>query len=334
MSNTSRHRRTVGSVAALVITITSVLVASALLFNRQYILDNLSVWQYKPSPIIQTFVDRAGMNKTGEFYFFASQPTLEGRPSFNARCANHNTETAVLGCYKAQRIYIYDVQNEKLDGIRTVTAAHEMLHAAYDRLSDDERARVDAMVETEYEKLKQDERWVERMAFYAKTQPGERNNELHSMIGTELSSINPNLESYYGQYFDDRRKVIDLQASYEAVFTSLQARSAQLASQLDALQSSIEQGTTSYNAQVAQLNRDIQEFNERADSGDFDSQAEFDAERSRLIVRSGQLDTLREQINSEMTRFETLQKELESIASQSDVLNRSINSNLAPPPSL
>ncbi len=77
---------------------------------------------------------------------------------------------AILGCYVTQRIYIYDVKDAKLDGIREVTAAHEMLHAAYERMSSSEQTKVNALLEVEYEKLRNDKDLAERMAFYARTE--------------------------------------------------------------------------------------------------------------------------------------------------------------------
>ena len=38
-------------------------------------------------------------------------------------------KTAVLGCYANREISIFNVTDQRLDGIREVTAAHEMLHA-------------------------------------------------------------------------------------------------------------------------------------------------------------------------------------------------------------
>ena len=60
----------------------------------------------------------------------------------------------MLGCYILNKgIYVYDITDDRLAGVRQVTTAHEMLHAAYDRLSVKERAQVDAMTAAAYEKL-------------------------------------------------------------------------------------------------------------------------------------------------------------------------------------
>src|SRR5690606_32509048 len=99
------------------------------------------------------------------------------------------------------------VANAQLDGIKEVTAAHELLHAAWDRLSKSEQTRLGALLEEAYTKIGTDE-LEERMAYYERTQPGERANELHSIIGTEMADVGEELETYYKKYFIDRQQIV------------------------------------------------------------------------------------------------------------------------------
>lgn len=329
-----RRGRQRGSVGALLTAAVTLALALVLLLNKQSLLDQVTVWQYKPSGQISAFVNKADMSKTGEFYFYASQPSLNTRQDFNNFCSNQDANTAVLGCYVSQKIYIYDINNPQLSGIRTVTAAHEMLHAAYARLSSAEKAKVNSLLEAEYVKLKEDQSLASRMAFYAKTEPGQGNNELHSVIATEIPVIATELETYYKRYFNNRQKVTDLYASYQAVFNGLKARADQLTQQLDAIRSAIEDDSKTYNTQASDLNSDIRDFNARANNNGFTSQAQFNQERAALAARADQLDALRSKINNNITQYNFLREELAKVASQSDALNRSINSNLAPVPSL
>ncbi|MET0980276.1 MAG: hypothetical protein ABWX90_03410, partial [Candidatus Saccharimonadales bacterium] len=321
-------------IASVLVMLVSVAITGLLLVNRQYILDSISVWQYSPTPEITAFVERTSMSDTGEFLFYASQPSLEGSQAFNDKCSRVEKSTAILGCYNGRSIFVYDVPNPKLDGIREVTSAHEMLHAAYDRLNDAQQAAVDKLVEDEYAKLSGDAEFAERMAFYARTEPGERDNELHSIIGTEVASVSPELEAHYKKYFDDRSKVVALHAKYASVFASLQARGGELSAQLTAIATSIDQRTGVYNSSVEALNADIAAFNKRAASGGFSTQAQFNAERSGLIAKVSSLEDLRASIDRDRKQYEALREELTSIASESETLNKSIDSNLAPAPSI
>lgn len=333
MSDTKQFR-SAGYIASLVVVLVSIVITLILLGNRQQIIDHLSVLQYQPTGEIAAFADRTAMNDNGEFLFYASRPSLEGTQVFNDKCARHEKSTAILGCYDGSKIYIYDVPNPKLDGIREVTSAHEMLHAAYQRMGEAEKQSVNTLVEAEYVKLSNDSNFSQRMAFYARTEPGERDNELHSIIGTEVASISTELEAHYKKYFDNRSLVVSLHAQYASVFAELQLRSEEISQQMAALKVSIDNETMTYNSQVNQLNADIERFNARANNGEFSSQAEFNAERTNLMNRANGLEGLRAGIGTNRDTFNMLRDELLIIASESEALNQSIDSSLAPAPSL
>lgn len=329
-----RQQRSQGFVTSLIVLVVSITAAALLFLNRQLIVDQLSVWQYKPNEAVVQLAKRATMSDHGEFYFYASQPAIEAAPRFNEKCAKKEESAAILGCYDGRNIYIYDVTDPQLDGIREVTAAHEMLHAAYDRLSGDEKAKVNALLEVEYEKLKDNVEFAERMAFYARTEPGERANELHSIVGTEVANISPELETYYKKYFNDRSAVVVLHEKYANVFLALQKRSDEISKQLEEMAQSIDAKSAEYNSAIAKLNSDIATFNAKSSSGGFSSQAQFQAEKNTLLTRAKQLEQSRNSINALISQYNQLRQELEAIASQSEALNRSINSSLAPAPNL
>jgi hypothetical protein len=305
--------------------------------NRQLIVDQINVWQYVPSAEVQALADNSGMSDKGEYYLYTSRPAVLERSKFNAKCNDHpeNISTAILGCYTAQRIYVYNVTDTRLTGITSVTAAHEMLHAVYERLSKSERTRVNTLLEAEYIKLKDNKSLVDRMAFYDKTEPGERDNELHSVIGTEIGTISSELETYYKSYFADRNRAVVLHGKYESVFSELQTKADQLSAQLVALNAKIDSDSKQYNNESAQLDNDIKAFNAKASTdGGFSTQSEFNAVRTTLLARSNALNAFRNSINNDIVSYESLRQQLAAISNQSDALNRSINSSLAPAISL
>jgi hypothetical protein len=306
---------------------------SWLVFNRQYVVDQLAVWQYHPTSSVLALSDGSGMSETGRFFYFASQPTVEGTQLFNEKCQRAETQSAILGCYTNGHIYVYNVTDPKLTGITSVTAAHEMLHAAFERLNDGEKQRVTDLLNAEYKKLNNKELNT-RMEYYDRAEPGERINELHSIIGTEFADLSPELETYYKKYFDDRQKVIMLHASYKAVFDGIKNKSDELAAQLTKLGDEIEKLSASYNNEIDALNADIAAFNAKAKSGEFTSQSEFNAERAALIARSNELNTQRTLANTKVALYNQLRAQLQEINSQSEALNKSIDSTLAPAPAL
>ena len=83
----------------------------------------------------------------------------------SSNCDTEERTTAILGCYYQRHIYLFDINNKELDGTLDVTAAHEMLHAAYDRLNFFERSYVDGLINAEYEVHKNDASLKQIMAY-------------------------------------------------------------------------------------------------------------------------------------------------------------------------
>lgn len=324
-----------GSVVANLIASIFLIALSVTVFNsRQFILDQISVWQYKASDDVYSLVQRSGMSDNGKFLFYASKPQIDGTQNFNNECDRIENTTSILGCYSNFKIYVYDVTDSQLDGIREVTAAHEMLHAAYQRLSEDDKSKINTLLEVEYKKIENNNDYSDRMAFYARAEPGERGNELHSIIGTEVGSVSQELENYYSKYFSNRQNVVDLYKKYSSVFINLKNHANDLIAQMDVLSKSISEKTTEYNNAVVALSSDISSFNVRANSGDFYSQAQFNKERSALVARSNVLEKNRISIDDSIKKYNQLLDEYNSIASESSKLYNSIDSTLAPSPSI
>lgn len=328
MSAPAGHNSTV---VRIIISLGLLLAAAFVFLNRQQLIDTVVLWQFNPSAEIATIAERSAFSERGEFLFYASQPELLERDAFNAACRSAATEqTAVLGCYTLNRIYLFDIDNTQLDGIKEVTAAHEVLHAAYQRLSGAERAKVDALIEKQ--SLGVDEvRIQELMAEYAKSEPGERLNELHSILGTELRTLDPALEAYYGQYFSDRSKLVTLSEQYQTVFAELKTRQVSLVVELNQLADTIDQTSQSYKRNLQVLSSDIESFNAEARSGGM-SRSSYDAQRASLEARQNALKREYDAIQSAIALYESKRNELASINTEANVLNRSINSSLTPVP--
>lgn len=302
--------------------------------NRQYVLDTLHFWSYHPSADVTAIADTIKLTDPGQFTFYSVRPEVDDSQTFNTKCGRTEQSTAILGCYVDDRIYLYNVTDSRLNGIKEVTAAHEMLHAVYQRMPDTEKAQVNKLVEAEYDKLSTNPDFAVRMAFYARTEPGERDNELHSIIGTEVANVSPDLEAHYAKYFTDRSKIVALHDSYDAEFTKLDNEAKALSAQLDTLSKKIDSDSALYNDEVKTLNKDISNFNQRASSGQFSSQAAFNSERQSLQQRVTSVSSLRSAINAEIDKYETLRKQYNDTVTQSRTLYQSIDSTLSPTPNI
>jgi hypothetical protein len=323
-----------GILSSIIVCLFLAAISLFLVTYRQRISDQIIVWQFHPTSEVSGLVDRAGMNDNGKFYYLASQPKLDGTQTFNTECDRIENVTSILGCYNGSHIFIYDVTDKALDGIREVTAAHETLHAIYARMSGDEKTKVDTLLEAEYAKLQNDKDFMSLMSFYARSEPGERDNELHSIIGTEVINLDPALEAHYDEFFSNRQKVVNLNAKYSSVFINLKTRADELKKQYDTLSQSITSMTAQYNNDALALNKDITDFNYRAANNYFTSQSKFDSERNSLTARAAQLDALKASINDDIAKYKLILNEYNSIASQSKKLYNVIDSTLAPSPSV
>lgn len=331
----SLHKSEQGRIGPIVSLIIAGLVLACAVFvalNRQLVLDTIHFWSYHPPSSVQAISDKVSLTDAGQFTFYAARPEVDDSKKFNEVCGRTEKSTAVLGCYVNDRIYLYNILDPRLDGIKEVTAAHEMLHAVYQRLSDSERAQINKLVEAEYEKISNDPEYADRMSYYARTEPGERDNELHSIIGVEVANISSELEAHYAKYFTDRNKIVKLHNGYAEEFKKLENRTKELSAQLNVLSKKIDADSAKYNSDVKELNSDIADFNRRAKTGAFSSQAAFNSERQALQHRVAVVGDLRTAINADIDTYESLRKQINEIVTQSQELYQSIDSTLAPAP--
>lgn len=301
--------------------------AGVVYMNRQYAIDQITVWGFTPSASVDTLKQRIGFTPKGTFYFYASKPQVSDANIFNKGCPRREVGNPILGCYAAEQIYVYDVANTQLDGIEEVTAAHETLHAIWERTDSNEQERVGGLLKAEYQKRStNDPSLVERMQYYQRTEPGEFVNELHSILGTEDSALSPDLEAYYGQYFSQRQQVVDLHDKYNSVFNSLKKQSDALYTALTSLSKNINARTIQYNADVKQLSADIDAFNTKAGSSDFSSASQFNVQRTTLVARTQQVNADRISISNLIDIYNTKLGQYQELSTQIEALNKSIDS--------
>lgn len=302
--------------------------------DRQYVVDAIQYTQYKPTETVKDVASRAGLTDQARFTFYATRPAVETSQAFNDHCQRKEADSPILGCYASDRIYIFNVTDERLKGIKAVTAAHELLHAEYDRLSDSEKKRLEPLLMAAYRQVT-DSSLEARMKYYEKAEPGESVNELHSILGTEYGSLGPELEAYYKRYFTDRQALVNLNQTVKRTFDSLSLEADALVAQIEKLAASINSDSKQYNADVEQLNQAVAAFNARAQqAGGFTTEQEFQSARARLLSQSNALAAFRQQIQSNIAEYKTLLAKLDSINSESASLNASLDSTLSTVPKI
>jgi hypothetical protein len=245
---------------------------------RQDISDWYRLRNYDPSAEVVALADQDTMTAEARRIFYTTHPSITGEDDFNANCRQGGASeySIVLGCYVSSgglngNMFLYDIDDERLNGVMQVTAAHEMLHAAYERLGTKERERVDAMLMETYRALPGG-RIKDTIAQYEKADPAAVPSELHSILGTELAVLLPALEDYYRQYFTNRQAVVGYSEQYEGEFTRRQDQVAQYDAQLVALKASIEADQQEIDSRRADLDQQQQELeSQQADPAAFNA---------------------------------------------------------------
>jgi hypothetical protein len=238
-----------------VVLIVLVAALAGLVVKHQAVQDWFKLRGYSaPAAVAQLAIDDT-MTDKARHLFYVNRPRIATGSSFTNHCPTGGEKTVVLGCYigNDSGIYLYDVTDTRLHGVEQVTAAHEALHAAYRRLSNADRTRIDTMLTDYYEHGLTDQRIKDVIASYKQSEPDDVVNEMHSVFGTEVASLPAALENYYKQYFTDRSKITNYTATYQAEFTNRQTQIAQYDTQLKSLKQQIDTNETDLQQQNASL---------------------------------------------------------------------------------
>jgi hypothetical protein len=271
--------------------------------------DQIADWwrlrNYRASSEVAVLATDTTMTGWGRHLFYVNHPTLEGKEAFNRHCSNYGEETAVLGCYLGDRqgIYLYAVTDSRLEGVRQVTAAHEMLHQAYDRLGSKERKRVGKLLWDFYNNHLADESIRTKLASY-KEQGADLANEMHSIFGTEIRTLTPELESYYKEYFDDRLKVVSHSEAYQAEFTRRQTLADQYDAQMKDLKSQFDANQKALDEKSDYLKTKEKEAN----------QALADGNRSKYEAAVNEYNDMVRSYNAQLAATRKIAEEYKSIA--------------------
>lgn len=301
-----------------------VAVVIAGVLNREWIYDWLRGATYQPTVEMVEIRNKLQLTGRGEFLFNAAQPELNEAADFNVNCRQDESEVAVLGCYTLGNIYVYNITDTKLAGIRELTAAHELLHAVWARMDESEKKELEPILQQVYQGnldiLKDD------IGTYTES---EKLEEMFVRAGTEIKQLPVVLEKRYAEIFKDQDKVVDFYDSYIAVFREIKVRMEKLVSEIEILKNEIDTKMLVYNAEVAALDADIASFNSCADTvGCFVSEWEFYAQRNALVARESALSALGDDISNLIDTYNAKVDEYNADVTESRKLQNMIDSRV------
>jgi hypothetical protein len=258
---------------SLTILALALLLIVVIVIDRQPIQDWIRLRGYRaPSSIAQLAAQDTMTAYTRHLFYLNKPQLLSTVTAFRQDCPE-NENTIVLGCYHSDQngIYIYNVADPTLAGVTQVTAAHEVLHAVYARLSNSARNQLNSELERFYKNDLKDPRVLAEVKLYQQTEPGSVMDEMSCTFGTEVANLPSALNDYYKKYFSNRLAVVVYEQQYQNAFTTRENTITADDQQLSTMKAQIDQQNMTLNGELANLN---------------EQQSQMDA-----LKASGQLDT-------------------------------------------
>lgn len=280
-----------------------------------------------PSAQVERLAQATTMTPLAQRLFYRQEPMIAPPEVFWEQCkVPHGT--IVLGCYlgegRGSKIVIQHVTDQRFAGTMEVTAAHEMLHAAYDRLEPRLRESIFEQLHVVRSQVN-NPRLLSLLQDYEAQGRERYGHELYAHLGTELEDFgNPALEAHFQRYFRDRHQVVALAeqslqvvAKYEQQADVLAVEIGQLEEQLISTYAGLEKAE----ARLAQLSEGLIQQQEKlrqswAAMGSAPSQAK--AKSLEAQAKARQLALAREarnynhqvrQLNKSAARFNRMLKD-------------------------
>ena len=166
----------------------------------------------EPEAEIGTLIERMSLTEEGRRVFLSARPLVVddlGELCGDGPHPGEGDDTLVtLGCYRhSDRIFI--LRGDGLFGQATTitTAAHELLHAVYARLTDSERRRLGTLLLAEISRLDADDPLLRQIDASVGDDERARATEQFAYLGSQAvlpGGFSDDLEALYARWFADR----------------------------------------------------------------------------------------------------------------------------------
>ncbi len=200
-----------------------------------------------------------------------------------------------------------------------------MLHQAYQRLSRSERAHIDNLLQDFYNTGLTDQTIRDQLQSYNKSEPGQQVNEMHSIFGTEVAGLPPELETYYAQYFTNRAQVVQYYKSYQSAFDQRNKQIKAYDDQLSTLKAQIDAGK----AELTNRQKTIESLRGQLDS--YRASNQTVAYNNAVPAYNNQVDNYRSEVstvNALIDQYNRLLNERNGIAVQEQQLQQALDSHI------
>lgn len=282
-------------------------------------------------PVIE-LADETTMTDLGRKLFYSFQPSLiSNKDELRSLCADHGDkrESLLYGCFNptTQKIYINDISDKRLQGAKTTTAAHELLHAIYLQLPKGERDHVDKLVMDFYARQK-DGMLAKRLEIYKNKDEKLVPGELHSILGSEAYDIPTELETHYAKYFKNRKSIVAAAKKTNSAFSNLERYIKDYEKDLERLKFQIEMGKRLLDNYMEDIDRERIRLSDLKESGDYEKYNQGVEPFNARVLR---FKEAQRNTNELVNKYNDIVRQRNSIASEHQSLVKEITgSNIDP----
>lgn len=295
-------------------------------WQRQNVIDWWALRNYTPTVDAAQLATQSTMSDLGRRIFYLQKPQVQDKVAFYKSCEEGET-AIVLGCYKPNfGIYLLRVTDDRLEGVEQVTAAHEMLHAAYGRLSYTEQKRVNALITKAYSAISDTE--IRDKITQYQTSGADTTNELHSILGTEVANLPTDLEQYYKKYFTNREKVVNYATAYKGEFLRRKAKVQDLDAQLTTLESQIISSNQQLSAEQSAIQAESKRLDAVLRAGDIDAYNQGVATYNQRLVPFRNRIAQTKQL---VAQYRQILDERNTLAREAQELEKALDSRIQTP---
>lgn len=293
-------------------------------FSTQTVQDWMAGVSYAPDERTASLETALELTGKGKRIWAATWPVLENAENFNAHCDSHDEDVTVLGCYSPSddKIYIYEIKKEELADAMRTTAAHELLHATWTRMSEGTQNDLRPLLEQVYEENRE---WFdEELSSY---EDADRLEEIYTRAGTKLNSLPEALEIHYAEIFGNRLAVVKYYENYQAVFDQIKQEMDALDKKMTQMDRQIEAQRITYRARSENYNLKVERFNNCASTPGCFTQSSFDYQSALLTAEEAELENLRTNLNELIDEYNAMVDQYQEYQETQSGLYAEMNSN-------
>jgi len=275
------------------IIISGLIIFTAILSQWSNITGEIEI--HTANPVMVKLAHQAGMNFKGEVLFLRTKPQIDSDSQFQNDCSTtaiNNTGYSEVGCYvpNSNRIYILRMPQSLYDE-EVTTAAYEMLHPVYISLYQSDGKNLNQAIEANFSAVSTNsglssctDDMSGQVTSFAKSEPGARDEELFSLLGTECDNLSPSLARYYSPYFSNLAVDVTDNSQIDGLFQGDENQLTQLNNTMNQLNNKINTDYTDteswngvdetqfnydyniYNSDINTYNNDVAQFNNLLDT--------------------------------------------------------------------